>query len=139
MISYKLMFVCLVLCGTYLILFSLLYEWIGRWLRIARGVPETMLETTGVGWFVVNYLMELLFYAAIPVLAYGFFYVVLPLDGLRAALACVLLAFILGATPIVMGLSVRIKLSISFLLYQLLGYLLKLAGSMVIIAIVYNL
>jgi len=139
MISVKLMVYCMLAAGGYLLLFSLLYEKVGNILGLTRGIPEQLLESTDLGWFVVNFIMELLFFVAIPALTYSFLYLILPLDGLRAGLAIALVAFVLGATPILMGLSLRIKISMPYLLYYLLGFLLKLGGSLVIIGYLYRL
>ncbi len=139
MISMELMIYCIVAAGGYLLILSLLYEWVGHLLNISRGIPPQMMESTGTGWFLVNYIMELLFFVVIPTLAYSFLYLILPLDGLRAGLSVALLAFALGATPILMGLSLRIKLSMPYLLYILLGLLLKLGGALLIIGYLYTL
>ncbi|RKX24922.1 MAG: hypothetical protein DRP47_10650 [Candidatus Zixiibacteriota bacterium] len=137
MISYSLMAWCLTIAGGYLLLLSLLWQWLERLLNITRGIPENLLESMGLGWFVVNFLTELLFFVAIPTLAYSFFYVVLPFDGIRGALAVALLVFILGAVPTIMGLTMRLKLSMPYLLFYLMGFLLKLAGSLFIIGYIY--
>ena len=83
--------------------------------------------------------MEFLFFVAIPSMSYSFFYLVFPLSGLRAALAIAVLAFTFGAVPLVMAISVRLKLPMVYLLYNLLGYLLKISGTVIIIAYIYNL
>jgi len=49
------------------------------------------------------------------------------------------LAFTFGAVPLVMGISVRLKLPMTYLLFNLLGYFLKLSGAVLIIAYIYNL
>lgn len=137
MISYSLMAWCLVIAGGYLLIFSFLWQWLGRWLNITRGISENLLEPTGASLFVINFLMELLFFVSIPILAYSFFYVMLPFDGIRTALAIALLVFTLGAVPAIMGLTIRLKLSMPYLLFYLLGLLLKLAGSLFIIGYIY--
>ncbi len=139
MISVKLMAYCVLASGVYLLLMSLLLESASKKLGVSRGMPPAIMEPTGSGWFIVNYLMELLFFVAIPTLAYSFFYLILPLSGLRTALAVTLVAFVMGAVPILMGLSVRIKLSLPYLLFYLLGFLIKLAGSLIIIGYLYTL
>ncbi|MFH2050699.1 MAG: hypothetical protein ABIJ12_14790 [bacterium] len=139
MISYQLMAYCFIAAGIYLLAISLLIEWIGKRLNVTRGIENKLLEPGGAGWFLINFLMEFLFFAAIPTMSYSFFYLVFPLSGLRAALAIAVLAFTFGAVPIVMGISVRLKLPMVFLLYNLLGYLLKLSGAVILITYIYNL
>jgi len=80
-----------------------------------------------------------MFFVVIPSLAYSFFYVVLPFSGVRAGMAAALFAFLLGATPALMGLSVRVKLPMPFLFFLLFSTLVKVAGCMSIIAWLYAL
>ena len=139
MISLELMLYCLVAGGVYLLFLSFLLEMIGRGLKISRGIPAELLESPGWTWFVINYIMELLFFVFIPTMAYSFLYLILPLSGVRAGMAGALFAFTLGVVPALMGLAVRFKLSMPYLLYFLLGLLLKLAGAMTIIGYLYSL
>jgi len=41
MISYQLILYCFLLSGAYLVLMSLLLEWIGRKLRVWEGIPPS--------------------------------------------------------------------------------------------------
>ncbi|MFZ5981586.1 MAG: hypothetical protein ACOYVF_13240 [Candidatus Zixiibacteriota bacterium] len=139
MISYNLMFYCFAVSGLYLLVVSALLSLVEVKLRLAKGFPEELLEQSNVGWFMMNFIMEMLFYVIIPTIIYGFFYVVIPLSGVKAGLAAALLAFLLGATPLLMGLSVKVKLPMPFVLYNLLGHFIKLAGSMALIGYLYSL
>ena len=139
MISYQLIAYCFITAGIYLLAISLLIEWVGKILNITRGIDVKLIESTGSGWFLINFLMEFLFFVAIPTMSYSFFYIIFPLSGLRAALAIAVVAFTFGAVPIVMGISARLKLPMPFLLYNLTGYLLKISGAVLIIAYIYNL
>ena len=139
MISYELIAYCFIAAGIYLLVISLLIEGIGKKLNVIRGIENKLIEPGGAGWFSINFLMQFLFFVAIPTMSYSFFYLVFPLSGLRAALAIAVLAFTFGAVPIVMGISVRLKLPMVFLLYNLLGYLLKLSGAVILITYIYNL
>jgi len=138
-ISTKLILYCLVISGAYLLLISLLLEMTGRILKISRGIPHELIESTGWLWFATNYAVEFLFFVFIPTLAYSYLYVILPLSGIRAGMAGALFAFVLGAVPTLMGLAMRIKFSMPYLLYFLLCLLLKLSGAMVIIGYLYSL
>src|SRR5690606_11622569 len=107
--------------------------------KLEAGVPEALVEPFGWIWFIMNYMMESLFLVAIPTLAFAFFYFILPLTGLRAGMAAALFAFTLGAAPVLMGLSVRVKLPMPLLLFLLLSYLVKIGGTLSIIAYLYSL
>ena len=72
-------------------------------------------------------------------LAFGFFDAILPLTSVRTALAVALCAFTLGGLPLIMGMSVRIKMPIPFLIFSLLSLLIKLGGTMAIIGYLYSL
>jgi hypothetical protein len=86
----------------------------------------------------MNFVMEFLFYVVIPTIIFSFFYVVIPLSGIRAGLAAAVLAFLLGATPVLMGLSVKIKLPMPLVLFGLLSHLIKLGGAMALIGYLYS-
>jgi hypothetical protein len=129
----------MVSAGAYLLLLSLLLDYIERRLKLTAALPQELLETTGVTWTLTNYMMELLFYVAIPTIIYSFFYYLLPLYGVRAGLALGLFAFALGAAPTLMGLTARVKLPMPYMLFLLLSILLKLIGCLAIIGYLYTL
>ncbi len=139
MIDVTLMLYCLVAGGVFLLVVTLLHEWLGRRLNIAKGVPPEQLEPAGPAAFTVGLVMEGLFFVAIPTLAYGYFSIVLPLAGVRPAVGLALIGFTLGAVPALMGLSLRVKLWMPYVLYYLVGLLLKLTGCLIIIGSIYNL
>lgn len=139
MVSVGLLLACVIAAGAYLLAVSILLLLAERRFGFTRGVPVDLLETTGWVWTGMTFLMELMFFVVIPSLAYSFFYVVLPFSGVRAGMAAALFAFLLGATPALMGLSVRVKLPMPFLLFLLFSTLVKVAGCMSIIAWLYSL
>jgi hypothetical protein len=139
MISMELIAYCLVCGGIYLAVATVVLAMIGRWLNITKGVPGELLEEVNLGWYLANYVMEMLFFVAVPTLAYSFFAVILPLTGIRIGLAVALGAIILGAAPAIVGLAVRLRLPMPFLLYFLLGLTIKLAGALAIIGFLYSL
>lgn len=139
MVNMELLAWCLGLGGLYLFIISLLTELLGRKLDLTRGIASELVEPFSWVWFVMLFVMEALFFVAIPTLAYAFFYFALPLTGLRAGLASALYVFTLGAAPVLMGLSVRVKMPMSFLLFLLLSYLLKVGGTLAIIGYLYSL
>lgn len=139
MISVELILYCLVCAGVYLLSVSLLLVWVGRMIKLTDAIPERLREPSGPAWFGVNFLLEYLFLVAIPTFAYSYFYVVLPLSGVRAAVMIVLVAFVFGATPVLMTLWSRVNLSPLLMIYSLLSLLVKLGGSLIIIGYLYTL
>ena len=139
MISFELMAYCVLVAGAYLLSVSFLLDWLERRLKLSSGLPEEIVEATGVTWTLANFTMELLFYVAIPTIVYSFFYYLLPFYGVRAGLASALFAFGLGAVPALIGLAVRVKLPMPYLMYLLFSILLKLIGCLAIIGYLYTL
>ena len=139
MYSQGLLLYCLVLSSLYLLVVSVVLRYVERKLQLTHGIASSLLESTGLGWAAINYVMEVLFFVVIPTLAYGFFYLIIPLSGVRAGMAASLFAFTLGAVPALMGLSVRIKLPMPYILFTLLSLLVKLGGSLSIIGYLYSL
>jgi hypothetical protein len=138
MISYNLMFYCFAVSGVYLLVVSIVLGLVEVSLKLNRGLPKEMVEDSNLGWFIMNFVMEFLFYVVIPTIIFSFFYVVIPLSGIRAGLAAAVLAFLLGATPVLMGLSVKIKLPMPLVLFVLLSHLIKLGGAMALIGYLYS-
>ncbi|UCE24658.1 MAG: hypothetical protein JSU74_00990 [Candidatus Zixiibacteriota bacterium] len=139
MISTTQMLYCLVAGGIYLLLVTVFLEFISRKLKFLEGMPPSILEESGGIWLILFFIMEFLFFVAIPTVTYSFFYLIVPFYGIRAGLAATLFAFTLGAVPIIMCLTVRLKLPMPYLLFVLLGYLVKLGGSMTVIGYLYTL
>lgn len=139
MVSFELLMYCAVIGGIYLLVVSLLFDFLERRLKLTAGIPKEMLEEEGCLWSAMNFFMEVLFYVIIPSVAYSFFYLILPLSGAKAGLGSALFAFILGAAPVGMRLSVRVKLPMSYILFIMLSHIVKLGGSLAIIAHLYTL
>jgi len=139
MISRELLIWCLGCGSGYLLGLSLLLDLAEKRLRLTEGIPAELVEGAGVAFFVMNFVMEALFFVAIPSTAYAFFYQLLPISGVRAGLAGALFAFVLGAAPLGMRLSVRLKLPMPYMLFLMVSHLLKLGGSLAIIGYLYSL
>jgi len=77
--------------------------------------------------------------AVIPTLGYSFFYLIIPMAGVRGGLAVALIAFSLGVVPILMILSLRIRLPMLYLLFLMLTQIIKLGGALAIIGYLYSL
>jgi len=137
MIPQSLLLYCLLLGGVYLAVMSVIVELVGRLLKVKRGIPESIQEEQTWGGWLTLYLIEFLFFVAVPSLAFAVLYTAVPLTGMRSGLAAALFAVGLGAAPVAVGLSIRLKLYMPFLMYQLLGHLLKLGGTLTIISYLY--
>lgn len=130
---------CFVFAGLYLLVISALLELALKKLGFLKLYAAEMLEPYSAKWFFVNYLMEFMFFVVIPTLAFEFFHVLLPLTDVRTALAGALVAFTLGVVPAIMGLTVRLSLSMPYLLFFVCAHLLKLGGAMLIVGYIYSL
>jgi len=139
MISTNLLLYCIASGAAYLFLISLGLEFLSKRLNVFRGFPAEYIESTGGLWFAMNYVMELLLFVVMPSIAYSYFYILLPLSGVRTGIAGALFAFTLGAVPALVGLLTRTRLPVLAFSYLLLGVLLKLAGSLLIIGFLYQL
>ncbi|HVP07827.1 MAG TPA: hypothetical protein VMS71_08300 [Candidatus Acidoferrum sp.] len=139
MISMQLFVYCLVIAAAYLLVISFVLDRIEKKLGLTAGLPPELLETTGITWTIMNFFMEAVFFVVLPTIVYSFFYSILPFAGVRAGLAGALFALVIGAAPIVMRLSVRVKLPMPFLLFLLVSFLIKLAGTLAIIGYLYSL
>lgn len=138
MISYKLMFYCFAVSGIYLLVVSIVLSLVEVSLKLNRGLSKELVEESNLAWFIMNFVMEFLFFVVIPTIIFSFFYVVVPLSGVKAGLAAAVLAFLLGAVPVLMGLSVKIKLPMPLVLFGLLSHLIKLGGAMALIGYLYS-
>ncbi len=137
-VSAELMLYCFVAAGLYLLIVSVVLELAARGLKISKYVPGELLEEQGPGWLFMNFVMDYLFFVVIPTLAYSYFFLLLPLSGIRVGVAVALMAFTLGMVPLIMGLSVRLKLAMPYLLYFLVGMFLKISGCIIVIGFLYS-
>jgi hypothetical protein len=139
MLSGGLLWYCFALGGATLVVMTFLVLGLGRVLQVRKYLSPELAETMTFGWRVMNFIMEFLFFVAVPTLAYSVFAVILPLEGVRVGLAMALVGFGLGAMPAVVGLSVRLKLPMNYLLFFLFGILLKLIACLAVIGYLYSL
>jgi len=137
--SVKLIVYCILTAGLYLLAISFLLDFVERKLRLTRNIPEELVEPPALSWTLINFVMESLFFVVIPTLVYSYFYFVIPFIGVRAGLAAALFAFVIGIAPAIMGLSVRVKLPMPYLLFFLFSLLVKMSGSLALIGYLYSL
>ncbi len=133
MISMNQMLYCLVAGGGYLFLISLVLDWVEHKLQLTAALPKELVEPSSFSATVANFVLELIFYVALPSVVYSFFFYLLPFYGARGGMAAALFAFALGAAPALIGLSLRVKLPTPYLFWTLLVILVKLLGCLAII------
>jgi len=138
MMTSKFLLYAILYSGLYLLAISVSLHLVEKWLRLRQAVRTELLEPVTLGWVLTNFIAESVFYVLIPTLAYAFFYFVLPFSGMRAGISASLFAFTLGAVPLLMSLSLRVKLPMPYLLFILFAHLLKLSGCLIIIGLLYT-
>ncbi len=126
MISIELLITSLLWTGGALFVFELLWYWLEKKLALLNRLPAEILEETGIGFFVSKFIMQFAFLVVVPTAVYSWFYVMLPFYGIRAGMAVALALFILGIMPFTISILMRVKFPVSYILFQLAGYLLKL-------------
>ena len=104
-----------------------------------RNFPKELVETKNVNWFVSSLIIEFIFFVLMPAVVYDRFYTVLPFSGIRGGISIALFLFMFGMVPLAILLMFRIKLPAVYMLYMLLGMLLKVTGSLAIIGYLYSL
>jgi hypothetical protein len=137
--DFGLLLACLGAGGIYLLIVSFLWSRLEKRIPIWIDFPDHLLEDDGPYSFIYTYIMELVFYLTIPALVYAWFYSVIPFSGFRGGIAVALIIFVLGMIPVAISILFRVRLPVLFLLYQILGMLFKLAGTLAIIGYLYSL
>ena len=79
------------------------------------------------GIFMVQFLVDVLFFVVVPTLAYYWLYPVLPFVGFKAGVAVGIAAYILGSLPYAIQLSLRIKIPAILIVTTLFFNLIKLS------------
>jgi hypothetical protein len=139
MINERLLLAALLWAGLALLIFELLWYFLEKRLALLKKLPPQIIEDTGVGFFISKYIMQLAFLVVVPTVAYSWFYVLVPFYGVRAGVSMAIFLFVLGIVPFAVTILMRIKLPLSFMLFQLSGYLLKIILVYGIIAYLYTL
>jgi hypothetical protein len=138
-VSFKLLGYCLLIGGGYLLIIDLLFYKFEKYVPTLQGFPQNLLEPKNPGGFVSGFIIQYVFFVMMPSVVYGWFYTVIPFSGIRGGLATALFLFLFGMIPFGLLILFRIRIPVLFLLYLLLGVLLKLMGSMAIIGYLYSL
>jgi len=138
-LSYKLIMYALLLGGGYLLIIDLLWYRLEKAVPVFEGFPDQLIEHRNWALFVYCYAVELIFFVFIPAFVYFWFYSVMPVSGIRGGVAVGLFLFLLGFVPYAILMLFRIKIPVVFLLYQSMGLLIKIVGSLSIIGYLYSL
>ena len=139
MINERLLLTALLWAGLALFVFELIWYFLEKRLALLKNLPPQILEDSGLGFFISKYIMQLAFLVVVPTVAYSWFYVLVPFYGVRAGVSMAIFLFVLGIVPFSVTVLMRIKLPLSFMLFQLSGYLLKIIIVYGIIAYLYTL
>lgn len=138
-VNFELLLYCLLAGAVYLLVVDFLWNQLERLIPTFQDFPKELLENKNIFWFFSCYIVELIFFVILPATIYGWFYAVLPIAGMRGAVAIGLFLVIFGMTPFAVLLAFRVKLPIVYILYQLTGLLFKIIGTMAIIGYLYSL
>lgn len=138
-IDFKLLMACMGLGALYLIIVTLLWNRLERVVPIFENFPKGLIEESNPAGIIYTFVVELIFYIFIPAMVYAWFYTLIPFSGIRGGLSVALMIYVLGAVPISISILFKVKLPVVYLLYQSLGMLIKLAGTLAIIGYLYAL
>jgi len=137
MISLRLLLACFLWGGLALLFFELIWYWAEKKANLLSKLPPSLMEETGIIFFLSRFMMQFAFLVALPTIVYGQLYTLVPFYGVRAGIGMVLFLYVLGVVPFVITLFARIKLPLAYILFQLAGYLVKLTLIYSIIAYLY--
>ncbi|MCX6829063.1 MAG: hypothetical protein NT002_07235 [candidate division Zixibacteria bacterium] len=138
-VSFELLLWCLLSGAVYLLIIGFLWYKLEKVVPTLVGFPAALLEERGLGWFVSSYIIEFIFFVLLPSVVYGWLYTLIPFSGLRGGIMVGLYLLLFGMMPMALLILFRIKIPVVFMLYQLLGFLIKVMGSMAIIGYLYSL
>lgn len=137
MISLPQMLYTLLWAGVALLIYEYIWYLLENRLNLLGKLPPDLIEKPNLSLFVSRYIMQFAFLIVAPTIIYGWFYILLPFYGLRAGVASAIFLFVLGAVPFSVVIMSRIKLPLSFILFQLAGQLLRLILVFGIISYIY--
>ncbi|MEE9443345.1 MAG: hypothetical protein V3V99_11840 [candidate division Zixibacteria bacterium] len=135
--SFELLLFSLLWAGISLLIIDYIWYLLEKKLALLNKLPKDILEEISIGYFFSKYIMQLSFLVAVPSAIYSLFYLTLPFYGARAGIAVAFVLFVLGIVPFTISLIMRVKLPLSYVLFQLAGYLIKLVIVYGIIGYIY--
>jgi hypothetical protein len=130
---------CLFFGALYLLIVDLVWNKLESFVPTAGNFPRNLFDSKDIGWFVSSFLIEFIFFVLIPAVVYDWYYMLVPLWGIRGGIFLGLFLFLFGMIPFAILLLFRIKIPSVFILYQLIGLLVKVAGCFAIIGYLYSL
>lgn len=137
MISLPQMLYTLLWAGLALLIFESLWYVLENRLNLLGKLPAELVEPPNLSLLISRYIMQFAFLVVAPTIIYGWVYILLPFYGVRAGIASALILFVMGAVPFSVIIMSRIKLPLSFILFQLAGHLLRLILVFGIISYIY--
>jgi hypothetical protein len=137
MVSFSLLTACLLAGAAWLLLVGFLWYKLENVIPALRGFPDNLVEKRGVSWFISCFVIEFIFFAFVPAVVYSWFYTVIPFYGIRGGIAVGLYVYIFGMVPLAVLTMFRIKIPSLYIMYLMLGLLIKLIGCMAIIGYLY--
>nr|MBN2277796.1 hypothetical protein [candidate division Zixibacteria bacterium] len=137
--SFKLLSYCLILGGAYLIIIDLIIGRLEKRVPLLGDFPRELVEDKNFAWYFYNFIVEFIFFVMMPAVIYDRFYTVMPFSGIRGGMAVGLFLFVFGMVPLAILHIFRIRIPAVFILYQLLGMMLRVIGTMTIIGYLYSL
>ncbi len=137
MISLPQMLYTLLWAGLALLIFESLWYVLENRLNLLGKLPAELIEPPNLSLLISRYIMQFAFLVVAPTIIYGWVYILLPFYGVRAGIASALILFVMGAVPFSVMIMSRIKLPLSFILFQLAGHLLRLILVFGIISYIY--
>jgi len=138
-LSFKLLGYCMLFGGLYLFLIDLIWYKAEKFVPTLKNFPQEFLEPRDAGTFISAFIIEFVFFVLMPSIAYGLFYAVIPFSGIRGGISTGLYLILFGMIPLMLLILFRIRIPLVFILYQLLGLMIKVLGVMAITGYLYSL
>lgn len=139
MISFELIGYCLLAGAAYLIVIDLIWAKLENLVPVTKYYPPELIEKCNLSWFISAFIIEFIFFVFLPSIIYSWYYTLIPFSGIRGGIAAGMFIVVLGMLPFGLLLLFRLKIPLVFMLYQLLGLLIKAIGTMAIIGYLYAL
>lgn len=138
-LSIKLLMFCIVCGGVYLLLVDLIWSKLESFIPTLKNFPKELVEQKNFGWFFSSFIIEFIFFVLMPAVIYDRFYTVLPFSGIRGGVSIGLFLFIFGMIPLSISILFRIRIPAVYMLYKMMGMLIRVVGSLAIIGYLYSL
>jgi len=137
--SFKLLVYCLLFGGIYLLIIDIIWGKLEKIVPTLGTFPRDLVEEKNFAWYFYNFIVEFIFFVMMPAVIYDRFYAIMPFSGIRGGIAVGLFLFVFGMVPFAILHIFRIKLPAVYLLYNLLGMMLRIIGTLTIIGYLYSL